>query len=559
MTEDKSSSQASNKERKNKMSKPLIIYSFVLFIITSLVFNWFFLFKKWGIQLLIFNVFLITTYEIARIIYNKGIKLSVYSFLGLFIIYFSSIYTIRANSFVLFLSFCNLSFLLPLYFILSANPNYFRKFSGLEFLELIKASTVFGAIFKAPLYIFKQEKIQRNAKSWLPKVLIGIFVTLPIIFIVLLLLSSADPIFSDYVRDFIDLVVPDLRLSTFFKIPFSILVGFLIWSYFTGFIHSKRMRVSKVNIAILDKISVDLIIPSILFIALNFIYLVFVIVQFQYLFGGENFIRNQGLIYSEYAIKGFWEMIIVTLINYCLLYVAQTRFSLKARKSKLILAPLYIFTIFSSLVMIFSSHSRIALYEQVYGFTVDRLIPHAFLIFEVLIMFLLGINIFFKDDLRRKVLNIGTFLITIVFLVGFTQFSMEKTIVKNNIEKFYEEQFEGDSKELDLEYIVEDLGLEGSIALLNYMNSKEFEYLMDSEQKYIVDDCPYSGVKFENCIRKYIKESIAVDIVKFRSKEQNQNWQSWNLQYALAKDKFEEVFNEDPYQLAQGTIYRTRY
>ena len=113
---------------------------------------------------------------------------------------------------------------------------------------------------------------------------------------------------------------------------------------------------------------------------INIVYLLFSIVQFSYLYGGGNNILPSEFTYSEYARKGFFELVAVTIINFTIL-LSSMKFIKKGNKtiniiSNVFLTLLVVFT----LNMLFSAHYKMSLYEQTYGFTYLRIFVHLFMI-----------------------------------------------------------------------------------------------------------------------------------------------------------------------------------
>jgi hypothetical protein len=250
----------------------------------------------------------------------------------------------------------------------------------------------------------------------------------------------------------------------------------------------------------------DVIIPGFLVYSLNIIYLGFVIVQFGYLFGGESYTKQYGVVFSEYAIKGFWEMFTVIIINFVVLYFVQTKFSLKENMNKIFLIPAYIFTALASIVMVISSYSRIMVYVSGYGFTRDRLTPLLFLVFAMMMLIMFLINNFVSDDNRKKFLKLATVAIVLSFMSGFTFFSMDKFIVDENLKSH---------PSVTYEYLIGNTNAEGKISLLDYRASGKVS--------------SYDQLDFDNALRG------SISLKKL-------DWQSNNVPNMLMENKYREVY-----------------
>ncbi len=66
---------------------------------------------------------------------------------------------------------------------------------------------------------------------------------------------------------------------------------------------------------LLDYANPDNLKSAVALFSINALFVVFVVIQFAALFGGEEFLRSQGLTYSEYARRGFFELLAVSLIT----------------------------------------------------------------------------------------------------------------------------------------------------------------------------------------------------------------------------------------------------
>ncbi|MNH96539.1 hypothetical protein D3C73_492090 [compost metagenome] len=239
-------------------------------------------------------------------------------------------------------------------------------------------------------------------KSWLPqhsnghavdskwnsmrKVLIGLLLASPLLFIVIALLASADPIFQSWLA-----AIPHLfdGLSSgdgIARIGVAVVVSLYIFGYLWGLLFPKMAEVTEEEWADFklperEKLSFDPVIAGTLLISVNVVYALFAVIQFSYLFGAANGLLPSDAAYAEYARKGFAELVLVTLINLGLLMVGLYYIRRAGNKAeairKLLLSLLVLFTV----VMLISAYSRLSLYEDAYGFTQTRLLVHGFMLF----------------------------------------------------------------------------------------------------------------------------------------------------------------------------------
>lgn len=107
-------------------------------------------------------------------------------------------------------------------------------------------------------------------------------------------------------------------------------------------------------------------------VLLDLLFASFVLVQLTVLFGGDDHVlRTAGLTYAEYARKGFWQLLVVSLLTFVVLaFVVRLAAPADHRLVQLLLGVLCLL----SLVVVASSLHRLGLYEQAYGWTRLRVV-----------------------------------------------------------------------------------------------------------------------------------------------------------------------------------------
>jgi Domain of unknown function (DUF4173) len=109
------------------------------------------------------------------------------------------------------------------------------------------------------------------------------------------------------------------------------------------------------------------------------LFAVFVGVQLANLFGGgDHVLATTGLTYAEYARSGFWQLLLVTLLTLAVIMVVA-RYAVTGTAAdrgwlRGLLGALALLT----LVIVASALSRMWAYQQVYGFTVQRVLVLSF-------------------------------------------------------------------------------------------------------------------------------------------------------------------------------------
>nr|WP_255807449.1 DUF4173 domain-containing protein [Cohnella mopanensis] len=293
-------------------------------------------------------------------------------------------------------------------------------------------------------------KVDAEHKSVMRKVLIGLVIALPLLIIVVNLLANADGVFNRVLTG-----VPEWwnRLSlgeSIMRGVWIIVFGFLFFGYFWGFVKPKRSAKRQVKsgaeegIAEGARFKIDPVILVTLLISVNAVYVLFVAVQFSYLFGAWDGALPDGKTYAEYARSGFVELVTVTVINFAILMVSlvygggQGNGVLKRTNALL----LYIM-IGCSGVMLYSAYMRLVLYEEVYGYTYIRFLVHAFMIYLALLLIIAALRI------RTSIVPLAKcyIVISLAAYVLVNYVGMDRIIAEKNIERFR------DSGIIDREYI----------------------------------------------------------------------------------------------------------
>ena len=108
--------------------------------------------------------------------------------------------------------------------------------------------------------------------------------------------------------------------------------------------------------------------------------------SFQYFFGGQTNIHIDGYTYSEYARKGFGELVAVAFFSLLLLLGlgAVTRRETESHQRTFSIFGIVLVGLV--LVMLLSAFQRLVLYEDAYGFSRLRTYTHVFMIWLALLL-----------------------------------------------------------------------------------------------------------------------------------------------------------------------------
>ena len=204
---------------------------------------------------------------------------------------------------------------------------------------------------------------ERNANRW-GAIIRGLALATPIVLVFTLLLASADPSFEGLV---------DAAFSWDADVVFShgILFAVFAWfgaSYLCGSLSRWEATAPPASKPLLGIIEAGVVLG-----AVDGLFLVFMLAQLRYLFGGaEHVLSTAGLTYAEYARRGFFELTAVAALALPLLVAIFAAVQPQTPKQAWVRRALSMALIVLLFGMIGSALWRMHLYEQMFGWTLDR-------------------------------------------------------------------------------------------------------------------------------------------------------------------------------------------
>lgn len=226
-------------------------------------------------------------------------------------------------------------------------------------------------------YFDAQKQQKTGKKSHFLSISIGIIIAIPLLFLMTLLLSSADIVFAKMFERFFEAIniweimcILTLMTAVFFC------------SYAVYAALSKKNVTEEVT----DQKIFDPVIAIVVTAALSVLYLMFSVIQIVYLFIG-NMQLPEGYTYASYAREGFFQLLAVCIVNLLLvlicLYLFRDNMALKI-----------ILTIISgcTYIMILSSALRMIMYIDRYHLTFRRI--QVLWTLAVIFLLMTGVTIF---------------------------------------------------------------------------------------------------------------------------------------------------------------------
>lgn len=462
----------------------------------GLIFYYLFYDKVPGISYPLFTIFVYVLFYI-RVPRKEG-KSTWFEKLLLAAVLLLSVTFALYNDFVLlFLNFL----LVP--FLMFVHMTFARRWHGVKWRNHLFALVMFKT-FAETVYCFftthqfvrqlgkgliKEEKI-----NTVKKMMIGLIISIPLLWTIISLLMSSDEHFRLLVGRLPGQLFDENISSIIVQAGVIIFVSLLLFAFFITLGKPLVIRDEAIEI---DPVKVDSIIVSTVLLLLNFVYFLYTAVQFSYFFHGDPSSTSLQYTYAEYARRGFTELTIVSLINLSILFFLTHAGTYKNTKLpafiKLLLSVLVTFTF----VMLTSAFHRLSLYEKAFGYTYSRVFAHAFMI---LLFILLMLAIFKVFKQKFKLLR-AMFVVSLAAYVIVNYLNIDKLIVVKNLERYEE------TGRLGKNYL-STLSSDAIPTLIRYDNEEIHQLLKEkaSEMRSISDEWQsynYSQVKAKQLLEKW--------------------------------------------------------
>lgn len=217
-------------------------------------------------------------------------------------------------------------------------------------------------------------------------VVCGLVLTAPVLMIVLPLLSSADAGFEAALNN-LGFYLSEHFLVTFLRIMFSLSVSAYLFGLAyggingrgTGHIHKEKVRQAGQRARLLPDLAFYIVLGIVCLV-----YLAFIWMQAGYLFSAFAGIRPEAFTYAEYARRGFFELCAISVCNLFFLFCAGLFSERRAEENPGLRAANTALSAFT-LLLIATAMSKLGMYIDVYGLTVNRILPMVFMIWTAVV------------------------------------------------------------------------------------------------------------------------------------------------------------------------------
>lgn len=338
--------------------------------------------------------------------------------------------------------------------------------------------------------------IDSKKSKTVKKVIKSLLIILPLVLFILILLATADNTFGSIFKNiFVDLIklVQNIKISTIFVKCVLIILAFIYFLglfYYIFFKYENNEQTFKTETKSKDNFTIKLLLGI-----LNVIYLVFCIIQIKSLFIG-----NESIKYSAYARQGFFQLMIVSLINLVTILIAK-RSENKEEKNKYMNIMSVVMCLFTFILLV-SSAVRMYYYENAYGYTFLRLMVYCILFTEAC---MLAPTILWILD---KKINLTKTYISIIICayVGMNFMNFDSLIAKRNVDRYIK------TGKIDITYLEFATGTDAVQQLTRILKVENDEmYVKDETENYL-----------NNMYNRLIQEDMDIrnfNISKLRAKE----------------------------------------
>ncbi len=429
----------------------------LIVILLGWVFDFLFWKKPGGVNFFLYVILVLATG--ITLLQTDGLRLSRRGGLLLLPILFLAFMTfVRLEGMTVFLSAAMSIFLIGVFALTYTGGNWMHYGMMDYFLGYL---TLFGSMIARPLGFaaeVKRDQPEASPKRNVWPVVRGIVIALPVIAIFASLLSSADLIFAKRFEEFVDLFNIENLPEYIFRLVYILVFAYAIAG---AFLHAAQKSDDQVDAKARVPSFLGFTESTIVLGSVVILFAVFVIIQFQYFFGGQANINIEGFTYSEYARRGFGELVAVAFFSLLMLLGLGGITKRETEMQRRVFSTLGFVLVGLVIVMQISAFQRLVLYENAYGFSRLRTYTHVFMIWLAILLVAVAVLEFLK---KERVIGFALVLASLGFVLSLGLLNVDAFIVRQNIQREIRGQAEtptdtvdnarGGRVELDSQYFI---------------------------------------------------------------------------------------------------------
>ena len=303
---------------------------------------------------------------------------------------------------------------------------------------ILHSLELFGSILARPAIFFfevirEKSKEAKQPKSHSIKPFVrGLLIAVPIVLVFTSLLAAADPIFDQTIHSILDPFNFNRFGETILQVVIVVIIAYILAG---AFLHAGQLSGSEKLIGEQNPIVrtfLGFIESAIVLGAVTLVFLLFVIIQFRYFFGGQTNISITGFTYSEYARRGFTELVVVAILSLVLSISLSLITRAGEKVQKRILLGLDVSIAAEVLVILISAFQRLSLAIDWHGYSRLRLYPRVFMIWlgalfvTIVILEILG---------HKRYFMLAIILASLGFTVHLSLSNVDASIVHYNVQR----------------------------------------------------------------------------------------------------------------------------
>lgn len=413
-------------------------YLLISALILGLLFEFLFYGKALGVS---YPLYIMALYTLLfwNMRNNQPLKFDSKLLLGIPILALSFSYLIYSNQIFAMLNFLIIPILLVAHTLLLTFNNRHEWFES-QFLVEVTQGIVARPLANClkpftMLSKFAKRRVIPGKFRVAGKVLTGLVTAIALLIVIIPLLASADDVFRQLLER-IPNVFRGIKIDEFVaRLIIVTAVTCIVFSYLWSLFSSKtRLNGAVPNTDSLhqSRAFLDPITVTTMLVLIDLVYAFFIAIQFSYLFGSLRYGLPQDFTYAQYARKGFFELVVITVINLITLLGNINFIKPSGTRLNKVVKILNTTLVVCTFIMLLSAHFRMSLYEEVYGFTYLRVLTHAFMGYLFVLLIVTLCKIWYQSIHLLKFYIV----ISVVAYTLLNYINIDSIIVKNNIERY---------------------------------------------------------------------------------------------------------------------------
>ncbi|MBK7450017.1 MAG: DUF4173 domain-containing protein [Anaerolineales bacterium] len=366
--------------------------------------------------------------------------------------FFAAVTFIRSEPMTTFLAYTFTMFTLTIFTVTYLGGRWMR-YTLADYVS--KSFSLVGSLLIRPITFAAEARktqteagVQPSKYNFMP-ILRGLVIAIPIVMIFASLLASADVVFNQRLEDLVDAFKLENLPEYIFRMIYILFIGYGLSGIFLHAANASQDEKLVGEEKPLVPAFLGFIESSIVLGSVVALFAAFVVIQFQYFFGGTTNINVEGYTYADYARKGFGELVAVAFFALMMLLTLSGITKRETETQRKTYSGLGIALVGLLLVMLVSAYQRLNLYEVAYGFSRLRTYTHVFLIWiGLLLITTIVLEVLHKERMFAFAMLIASF----GFAISLPILNVDAFIVNQNIQR---ELLGGNTEALDSQYFIE--------------------------------------------------------------------------------------------------------